>query len=107
MNVRTMNTTRAAATGTPKACAAATAPPPPEGEMGAGLLARARAGVVHALCGCEGSAAVGAGREEDVVVAESVVLPGDEELAVGHGEARVPLVRRRAPVDVEPDPRAV
>src|SRR5207249_7381258 len=54
-------------------------PPRRERQARPALLARARARVVHALGGRERRAAVEAGREEDVVVAEAVVLPGDEE----------------------------
>src|SRR4029077_12282688 len=76
-------------------------PPRRERQARPALLARARARVVHALGGREGRAAVEAGREEDVVVAEAVVLPGDEERAAGGSEARVPLVGGRVVVDVE------
>src|SRR5439155_21599648 len=67
-------------------------------EARARLDTRARAGVVDALGRAEGRAAVGAAREEDVVVAQAVVLPGDEELVTVDGEARVPLVGGRGGV---------
>src|SRR5207237_4122083 len=54
---------------------------PGDPEARARLLAHARPGVAHPLRRREGRAAVGAGGEEDVVVAEAIVLPGDEEVA--------------------------
>src|SRR5437899_10506319 len=66
---------------------------PGDREARAGLLAHARPGIVHPLRRREGRTAVGAGGEEDVVVAEAVVLPGDEEVAAFERERWVPLVR--------------
>src|SRR5947209_15689041 len=76
-------------------------------EARAGLLAHARPGIVHPLRRREGRATVGAGGEEDVVVAEAIVLPGDEEVAPVERERRVPLVGRRVVVGVEARLRVV
>src|SRR5262249_47426255 len=76
-------------------------------EAGTRLLAAAAPRVIHALRRGEPAAAVGAGREEDVVVAETVVLPRDEEPPAVDGERRVPLVGRRFGVGIEAALRVV
>src|SRR5262245_38079622 len=71
------------------------------------LRARAAARVVDPLGRREGGATVGAGREEDVVVAETVVLPGDEQVTAVRCEGRMPLIARRLGVGVEAEARIV
>src|SRR6185503_14426077 len=78
-----------------------------EREARARLLAGSGPRVVDALRGGEGDAAVDALREEDVVVAQSVVLPRSEHVLAVHREARMPLVRRRVGVGIEADLRIV
>src|SRR5438093_3684640 len=74
---------------------------PGDREARAGLLAHARPGIVHPLRRREGRATAAAGGEEDVVVAEAIVLPGDEKVAPVEPERRVPLVGRRVGVGAE------
>src|SRR6266849_7896777 len=98
---RQVDVARAVAVVLPHHVAEPALSPPRQRQARPALLARAGARVVHALGGREGLAGVEAGGEEDVVVPEAVVLPGDEERAVVGSQARVPLVRGRVVVGVE------
>src|SRR5262249_47500986 len=92
--VRDVHVAVAAAAVLPRDVAHALRFTPCDGEAPARLLARARAGVVDPLRRPERLPAVAAAREEDVVVSESIVLPGEEQRAGVDCDRRRPLVRR-------------